>query len=747
MTQRKFSASLSRSQGREGWSVIFSHPMPARGKPGLRVRRGLSTKKEDEARELVGQLNDILGDQQFWQTSARSRAEARFDQRVVTIFYSYLVPETVDSFQVRNSVIRLPERDGSHISALLLGTTGSGKTTLVRQLLGTDPHTERFPSTSPGKTTIADTELIADDGLYRGAVTFRDREEVRDYLEECMTAAALSAFRNEPDSEVLRRLLNHVSQRFRLNFILGNGPSSFDEDLDDEDEPDPKLLVELDSNPDIEKTNALLVVAVKRLGVIAREEAAVLSAEPSGEKTDERAVEEIFEENLDRALRENDEFQQLADDLMDEIERRFDVLQPEHVRKTKQGWPYLWSWETDDRELFLKTINRFSANHFRYFGTLLSPLVNGIRVAGPFQPAWNHSRSKLVLFDIEGLGHTPESATSIPTSVTRRLDDVDAVLLVDSAAQPMQAAPDVVMRSIVRSGHASKLVFCFTHMDRIVGDNLGGSTARKRHHVLASAENVLSTIGQQLGPLAERDLRQRIHTGAFFVADIDRKLDPHNRSDQRSISQLQELITALQRTRELPSVSPAYPLYDHLDLAFRVKNAAEKFKEDWEARLGYRAKQGLTKAHWATVKALTHRLAEGWADHWRDLAPVSDLHGNLQTEIYVFVQNPLEWKGGVVPTDDEKQVAFQRFAGAINKRALDLVARRIRTDRLEAWKAAHDRSGRGSTFERAGIIKDDIYEKAAPIPDGMPSPDRNKFLHEVIEIVQQAAQDLGIELS
>ncbi len=120
MTQRKFSASLSRSQGREGWSVIFSHPMPARGKPGLRVRRGLSTKQEDEARELVGQLNDILGDQQFWQTSARSRAEARFDQRVVTIFYSYLVPETVDSFQVRNSVIRLPERSGSHISALLL---------------------------------------------------------------------------------------------------------------------------------------------------------------------------------------------------------------------------------------------------------------------------------------------------------------------------------------------------------------------------------------------------------------------------------------------------------------------------------------------------------------------------------------------------------------------------------------------------------------------------------------------------
>src|SRR5262245_55114218 len=95
------------------------------------------------------------------------------------------------------------------MSALLVGTTGSGKTTLVRQLLGTDPETERFPSTSTGKTTIADTEFILDDGPYRAAVTFRGRDEVRDYLEECMTAAALAAYHGEGNTEVVRRLLNH----------------------------------------------------------------------------------------------------------------------------------------------------------------------------------------------------------------------------------------------------------------------------------------------------------------------------------------------------------------------------------------------------------------------------------------------------------------------------------------------------------------------------------------------------------
>ena len=502
----------------------------------------------------------------------------------------------------------------------------------------------------------------------------------------------------------------------------------------------------LTTNSILKKTKALLAHSVNQLRSIAREEASVLSTELGADKGDERVLEEIFEENSDHVLRENEGFQQLADDLMDEIERRFEALEPENLSRTKQGWPYLWSWETDNRETFLKVINRFSSNHFRYFGTLLSPLVNGIRVTGPFRPAWDQNRPKLVLFDVEGLGHTPESSTSVPTSVTRRIDDVEAVLLVDSAAQPMQAAPDVVMRSIVRSGHASKLLFCFTHMDSVEGDNLGHSPSRKQQHVLASAENVLATIGQQLGPFAERNLRQRLRAGSFFVADIDRALDPNSRRDRRTVDQLLELTTAMQAIRELPPVVPARPVYDRVNLVLAVKNAAEKFRGEWEARLGYGTKQGLSKAHWATVKALTRRLAEGWADHYGSLMPIADLHGNLLTDIFVFVQSPLRWSGGPEPNDDGKQSVFQQFAAAINNRALTLVARRLRHDRAGEWQGAYNRSGRGSTFERAAIIKNDIYQKAAPVPDVAPSPDRNEFLHEVLSMVQDAAQTLEIEL-
>ena len=71
--EKRFSASLSRSQGRNAWSVIFRHPGRIdrnTGKPGLRVRQGLGTADESEARDLIEKLNQLLADPTFWTASA-----------------------------------------------------------------------------------------------------------------------------------------------------------------------------------------------------------------------------------------------------------------------------------------------------------------------------------------------------------------------------------------------------------------------------------------------------------------------------------------------------------------------------------------------------------------------------------------------------------------------------------------------------------------------------------------------------
>ena len=266
MTAKSYVASLSKSQGRAGWSVIFRHPVrtdEATGKAGVRVRQGLGTRDEAEAKQLLGQLNELLAQPQYHDSTARAEAERRFDKRVVEIFFYKMVPEETDYRGIRDAFIRLPDsKNDGYRRALLLGTTGAGKTTVGRQLIGTDPEKERFPSTSTAKTTIHDTEIVMTPAPWKAIATFASMEEVREYLTECASAAVLAAWNDATDGEVLRRLLNHVNQRFRFSYVLGNGPQSRGADFDDSDEEDdddtPDLLGrQVPKNIDMRVTNQI----------------------------------------------------------------------------------------------------------------------------------------------------------------------------------------------------------------------------------------------------------------------------------------------------------------------------------------------------------------------------------------------------------------------------------------------------------------------------------------------------------
>ena len=110
--------------------------------------------------------------------------------------------------------------------------------------------------------------------------------------------------------------------------------------------------------------------------------------------------------------------------------------------------------------------------------------------------------------------------------------------------------------------------------------------------------------------------------------------------------------------------------------------------------------------------------------------------------IYRFIQNPESWDGAE-PSEEEEQDRFDRLADSLGRRFLDLSTHCIWKERMEAWQQAYSRSGTGSTFVRAEIIGDEIYERAAPIPEAIPSPDRNRFLREVVSAFEAAAEEVG----
>lgn len=87
-----YTASKSRSQGREYYSIMFRHPVrkDSTGRSGLRIRRGLNTNNSDEADILISQMNKLLSSPNLWNLNSKHIAEKLYDPIIISAFYDPL---------------------------------------------------------------------------------------------------------------------------------------------------------------------------------------------------------------------------------------------------------------------------------------------------------------------------------------------------------------------------------------------------------------------------------------------------------------------------------------------------------------------------------------------------------------------------------------------------------------------------------------------------------------------------------
>lgn len=750
MKEKIKKASLSRSQGKDSWCIIFRHPLvnDVTGMQKLRVRRGLGTTDKEEAQALVDQMNKILAEPAFHKISAKAEAEKLFDRQVVAAFYDRLEPATFDSWTDREAAIPMPGPKDGHVRTLFLGATGAGKTTLVRQLIGTDPHEERFPSTSAAKTTTCNIEVIMRprESEYEAVVSFLPEDRVRQYIEDCVTDAAMEHVAGGNGQSVARKLILHAEQRFRLNYILGTLSQPTEEDEDAEDELDETKTGDSDllavDHPTRERLAGTLRRHLQQTVALAEATEQSLREEVGG-LSDTQKDRDAFEELFEDTLRQREEFGDLVDAILDDVAVRFELVS-DGLTRGRDGWPKQWNLKTADRGLFLRAVNQFSSNYAPHFGRLLTPLVEGIRVAGPFIPKWaSEEGAPLVLIDGEGLGHTPDSAFSISTSITRRYDVADAILLVDNAAQPMQAASCAVLRSLVASGHENKLVIAFTHFDDVKGDNLPTVKARKVH-VQNSVDNAVASIGAELGRAAENALKRATARSIVFLASIDEQVvsDKPNQAQKLSQGELTKLV-ALLREKITPAEAPiAIPEYDDADLGLCIQKAMQEFREPWRARLGFPSKAPLSPVHWTRIKALTRRLGELGFDEYDTLRPVADMIARLSEHISSFLSAPSGWTPAE-PADDKKHLAIDIVERGVFSRLHKYAKSRLFLNRVKDWGQAYSYRGTGSASKRATEVER-IYESATPIPN----EDKHALdlIQDIRALVRDAIKEAGAQL-
>ncbi len=744
-----FRAAKNRSQGREGWCLIFHHPLlPDADGKFQRLRKGLGTSSDQEADRLVSQINTILGDDSYWTITAKDRAARQFDPRIVSIFYDKIESKLQDSWSARDAALPLPTREEGYARVLVLGQTGAGKTTLLRQLIGTSLR-DRFPSTSTAKTTVFDIEIITTPGPFKAVVSFLSDDLVRSYIEECLIASVSAAAEEAPEGEVIRRFFEHNEQRFRLNYLLGNVASPYGDETEDEEvehsesplEPIEVSEIDSEERKRFEATVRRFIDRILELGALERRRVSQALNYSSDDLSQLKAGDrDSFFELLEQNVLNNDQALSLIDEIFDEVRAKFDNVNIGTFQFDRSGWPLTWTYESPERALFLKTVNRFSSNYAPNFGRLLTPLVSGLRVSGPFSPTWapDDEQLKMVLMDGEGLGHTAALNFTLPTTLTRRYDRADVILLVDSAKQPMQAGAVAVLRSLAATGHDAKLSIVFTHYDQLEGDNLPTATMKKSH-VLGSLENALQALEQDSDLSALRTLRRRLlDKHVLYVSNIHKVLPEGARTTR---AQLNHLLTVFQAAITPPPYVPSTPVYDLDRLVIPVRYAAEKFHRIWNARLGLDSYSTILPEHWTRIKALTRRLAYQRSDSYDTLQPVADLIRLVTEQLDAFIAQPRAWKPSE-PAERDIEEAVRSVRQEVHSRLHDLAARRIFIDQVRDWMTAFEYRGTGSTVQRAGEVRA-IFENAAPIISERPAMHSREFLGAISTLFDEAVKAAG----
>jgi len=639
-----------------------------------------------------------------------------------------------------DKLMPLPTKEEGYFSWLILGLIGVGKTTILRRVAGCDPKTERFPATAGARTTTAHLELITGDGQYEAVITFASRKDVKTCVEECVERAVLAAKEQAPDHTVMSRLLYHENQVLRLPYILGQWPTCVDDDFSCGDDSELVDNVKARSCSHTKKNHFKdrLSEHLAKVRSLASnlESNDDLREEDMSDEPEDHALPKYtddWEESACQVLSKKQEFHDLVSDIMKDIFHRFAAITSGSFKFASDGWPQVWQYASENRKEFISQTRWFMSNYHREFGKLVTPLVDVIRIRGPFYPVQDGSpqKTKFILSDGRGLGHTPDSSPSLPKQTSRHFTEASGIIVVDNAKQPMLPPMIDLLRGIINTGHGEKIVLVFTHLDLISGDNFE-TPADMRDHVLNAVHGALESMRETSESRIVSTIERTLENKTFFLGELDK---PTKYFPEIYSRQFTKLLDVMSRP-PIPQYAnlTAFPVYERWTLDNATDSAVTEFMARWNAYLGKGEHEKAKKKHWSTIKAFCRRMADpDMDDEYKDLRPIADMEAILSEAISSWLDEPRQWIGEIPSLRNRLRI----LAGVmvkVNLALSDFLGQRIILDQIDWWRKALEHSGRGSTLLRAEEIKR-ILEEAAPPSSNLTRNCAADFQEEVYNIV------------
>lgn len=716
------------------WNVSFHHPLCKDGGVGKKIHRGLKVADEADALRLKQQINEllILAEKSPTNIPSRTVAESKYEQVIVGAFYDCLTPEPIDYMSIRDRLMPFPPRaiEGQTFPRIMLtGTTGVGKSRVVQHLLQTTD--ENFPKRGAGRTTVADTEIVVADTDFAAAITFYSENEIREILKDNILEACEFARMDHDNAKISSKLLVDSSKKFRFNFVLGNPPSTneeIDTDDDDEDEENSDELFSASAN-ERRRLDAPIfnidkyVDSVKKISEEAWQKAEK-DLNPQND-ADRKVVEEYWIQYAD--LSEVDE---LAEAILEELGSRL-----RHATGDS-SWPLKFQIpETKSKKEFFERLIPFYQNNYRYFGSLVTPLVQGLRVRGRFMttPDAKKKFPGFIFLDGQGLGHDQEQATKkhrvVPPEITGKFSQADVICLIEKSVPAMIGDAPMLLQEIVSRGYIDKLALVFTHFEAVSAPDLDAKG--KRAKVLEAVSGVIQSI-ESIPKGEKAHLEKSLEERSFFLGYLNKqKID----SKKGTVSELAKLCERCSVSVK-PLVPPKrYPLFNEYRLADIIEHEIQRFRDDWSA-------VELAVYHWKIMEALTNWIGNAYGDGYpkRSLYPAHDLSRRLIEVISKEIENPKEW----VPSEPKDQEEKSLILNAIRDKVSQEIDRYCRSavihdPRTLEWLPAYSEiSGTGSRKIRARRVARILEDRAS-----LPNEGLGQFVKGIWEIVLNSSITLA----